>query len=72
MDLRSSFGDRVLGPEFPIIERVRNRYLMNILIKIERDRSPKPFKKIIHEVISTELAKKGRSALRVIIDVDPM
>jgi len=71
-DLKASFGDRVLGPEFPLVERVRNRFQMNILIKIERDRSPKPFKKIIQEIVSAELAKKGQSALRIIIDVDPM
>jgi primosomal protein N' (replication factor Y) len=72
MDLKANIGERVLGPEFPAVERVRNKYQMNILIKIERERSPKHMKSLILEIISELLSRKGNSALRISIDVDPM
>src|SRR5690606_39442765 len=37
--LRSVFGKRILGPETPLVGRVRNYYIKTILIKAERERS---------------------------------
>jgi len=34
--LRKLFGKRVLGPEYPIVSRIRNQYLKNILLKFEK------------------------------------
>ena len=34
--LKEELGPRVLGPEFPSVARIRNKYLMNIMIKLER------------------------------------
>jgi primosomal protein N' (replication factor Y) len=31
--LREQLGERVLGPALPVVPRIRNRYLMEILIK---------------------------------------
>lgn len=70
-ELKAAMGQRVLGPEFPSVERVRNKYQMNILIKLEREHSPRPFKELISELVSNRLAEKGNSGLRIIIDVDP-
>lgn len=70
-DLKAHLADRVLGPEFPAVERVRNRFQMNILVKLSREVSPAPLKALIAELVSNKLAEKGNSALRVIIDVDP-
>ena len=39
--LRKSFGNRVLGPESPNINRIRNFYHKNILLKIEDETSIK-------------------------------
>jgi len=72
IDLKAEIGDRILGPEFPAVERVRNKYQMNILIKIEREYSPKHIKSQILEMINELLSRKGNSALRITIDVDPM
>ena len=37
--LRKSFGNRVLGPEYPAISRKRNYYHKNVLLKIEQEGS---------------------------------
>src|SRR5690606_33594618 len=34
-ELKQIFGNRILGPEYPIIKRINNLYLKQITIKIE-------------------------------------
>ena len=68
--LKSQFGERVLGPEPPSVGRVKNNYLMGIMIRIEKKASPTYFKKIIKEKL-IELHHKGFSSVRIIVDVDP-
>ena len=70
--LRRSFGQRVLGPEFPIISRVRNDYIKNILLKIEKDNSLSKAKSILAEQIEKFKADKDNTGVRVMIDVDPI
>jgi primosomal protein N' (replication factor Y) (superfamily II helicase) len=71
-DLRKRFGKRVLGPEYPIVSRIRNLFLKNILIKIERDVNLMKTKQQIMESIDLLHAGKAFSQLRVVIDVDPV
>src|SRR5690606_31726259 len=35
--LKEAFGNRVLGPETPLISRIRNYFINTLLIKVERD-----------------------------------
>src|SRR5690606_36322638 len=35
--LKSHFGERVLGPEAPLVSRIRNYYIKTILIKVEKE-----------------------------------
>ena len=69
--LQAVFKDRVLGPEIPIVGRVRNFYLKNITLKFERDASPKKVKDIINEKLDVFLADHDYRSIRVDIDVDP-
>lgn len=69
-DLRVRFGRRVLGPESPVINRVKSLYIKNIWIKIEREVSVINVKRQMQEIIG---GLKGRHKSVVIsIDVDPM
>ena len=34
--LRKSFDKRVLGPEFPMVSKIKNLFLKDILLKIEK------------------------------------
>ena len=49
--LRNSFGNRVLGPEYPVISRIRNLYHKNLLLKIEKERSIIKAKMILDNII---------------------
>jgi primosomal protein N' (replication factor Y) len=50
-DLKQHFASRILGPEFPLVSRIRNLYHKNILLKIERDASVVQAKKIVSDLI---------------------
>jgi primosomal protein N' (replication factor Y) len=69
--LKHHFGNRVLGPEFPLVARVRNLYHKNILLKIERDASAVQAKKIISDLLIS-FKNSDYKSVRVNINVDPM
>ncbi|EDP96090.1 primosomal protein N' [Kordia algicida OT-1] len=68
--LRNSFGDNVLGPEFPPIARIRNLYLKNILLKIPKQQSLGKTKEVISRIKNSFLSISEYRSVRVIIDVD--
>jgi primosomal protein N' (replication factor Y) (superfamily II helicase) len=70
--LKKQFAKRVLGPEFPLISRIRNLYHKNILLKIERDASVQQVKNIVTELIIKFKITPEFKSVRVQIDVDPM
>ncbi|MGZ4156256.1 MAG: replication restart helicase PriA [Bacteroidia bacterium] len=70
--LKHHFAKRVLGPEFPIVSRIRNLYHKNILLKIERDASVNQVKKIVSELLIKFRSNNNYKSVRVQIDVDPM
>ena len=69
--LKSIFKFRILGPESPLIGRLQNWYLRNILIKIEKDKSVKDAKKLVLSEVNKLLNEKGLSGTQINIDVDP-
>ena len=71
-ELKAVFGPRVLGPEFPGIARVRNYYLKNILLKIEKEASITKAKEILSQKLNEFSADKSNKSIRLGIDVDPM
>lgn len=71
-ELRKQFGDRVIGPEAPLVSRIRNYYIKTIMLKFEKDGiSINKAKAVIRDVITqfqtTKLSKGGI----VQPDVDP-
>lgn len=70
--LRAHFGQRVLGPEYPMVARIRNLYLKEVLLKLEKGFSTDKARAEIHQVIETFNSGKQYKAIRVIIDVDPL
>jgi primosomal protein N' (replication factor Y) len=71
--LRDALGaTRVLGPEEPVIGRIRNQYLMQILIKLERDKiNLQAVKEIIRNESNALPQEKAFKKTSVVIDVDP-
>ncbi len=70
--LKQNLGPRVLGPEPPLVARVRNNFFQTITLKIERkDISIVKVKDLIKQAILIfELDKKNKG-VRIQIDVDP-
>jgi len=70
--LRNKLGKRVLGPSEPGIARVRNQYLMDIGIKVERKGDiASRVKDLIKVLISAIKKQKGMTTVRINVDVDP-
>jgi primosomal protein N' (replication factor Y) len=65
------FNNNLLGPEFPYISRIRNKYQKNILLKIPKSQSLSGVKNIIKKsTISMHSISDFRS-VQLIVDVDP-
>ncbi len=69
--LRAHFGDRILGPEFPPVGKIRDEYVKNILIKIERESNSNKVKEILAGEILKFKANADFKKVRVVVDVDP-
>jgi primosomal protein N' (replication factor Y) len=64
---------RIMGPGEPIISKIRNQFLMSILIKIPRDKHDLvSIKKSILENSGDLLKDKAYRSVKLILDVDPV
>jgi primosomal protein N' (replication factor Y) (superfamily II helicase) len=64
---------KIMGPGEPMIAKIRNQYLMSILLKIFRGKSDlAALKNHIQNHISTLSAEKAFRNARIITDVDPV
>ena len=70
--LRQQFGNRILGPEFPPVDRIQKWYIKQIIVKIEKEKPASKAKALIHESINYIKTKEDFKSLQVIADVDPM
>src|SRR5690554_1660437 len=70
--LKSIFGSRVLGPEYPIVKRIQNYYLKNIRIKVEREASNKKVKELLKQNIDKFYTVPMNKSIQIVIDVDPL
>jgi primosomal protein N' (replication factor Y) len=68
--LRLDFKDHIVGPATPVIGRMRNQYLMEIMIKMPKDGAVK-YKKVIQHHINLLLSEKKYKSITIIADVDP-
>ena len=69
--LRKTFGNRVLGPEYPIISRIQTWYIKDILLKIDKKISINQSKKIIIEAGFQLKNLKNYSNIQIIFNADP-
>ncbi|MGJ8592579.1 MAG: replication restart helicase PriA [Aquaticitalea sp.] len=68
--LRQTFKNNVLGPEFPPVSRIRNQYLINILVKIPPQQSLPKTKEVISKINNSFMSVKDFRPIRVIVNVD--
>ncbi|HEX8023375.1 MAG TPA: primosomal protein N', partial [Mucilaginibacter sp.] len=70
--LREHFGERVIGPEQPLISRIRNYYIKSIMLKFEKDGiSIVKAKSALKDVITQYYTTKLSTGSIVQPDVDP-
>jgi primosomal protein N' (replication factor Y) len=66
-------GVKVLGPGEPMISRIRNQYLMSILVKLPRGKADlNQLKQALQSSVNHLLKDKNNRTARVVIDVDPV
>jgi len=65
--------ENLSGPVAPVINRVRNLFLMEILIKLPKDAAHLPLqKKVISNCIDLLKSEKKFRSVTVLPDVDPV
>jgi primosomal protein N' (replication factor Y) len=70
--LRNVFKERVIGPEFPLIQKIKNQYLKEIKLKIERTAPEQKVKEKINEICDGFYKKVELKSVKIVIDVDPL
>ena len=69
-DLKEVFGKRVLGPEYPMVSRIRNLYIKQVMIKLERESNLATRKMEISAIIRRFLSLPENKQVRIHVDVD--
>ena len=71
-ELRARFGNRVLGPEYPVINRIKALYIKQLWLKIEREISVVNAKRQMQEILDEVKSRTGNKTVMIAVDVDPM
>ena len=73
MGLKSRFGSYLNGPAQPVVDRIRNQYIWEILIKLPKDAAMiNQCKREIFQQIVMIQSNKHYRAVNIIPDVDPV
>ncbi len=70
--LVNTFGNRILGPERPLIGRIALWYIQQIMIKVEAEASIKKVKDLIRHVIAATANFPELKSSVIYFDVDPV
>jgi primosomal protein N' (replication factor Y) len=71
--LKTEFGVYMIGPAEPVVNRVRNQYLMELLFKLPKDTAlNNRCKAAIHDEIALLHNEKNFKNVVMIADVDAM
>ncbi|MBN2236758.1 MAG: primosomal protein N', partial [Bacteroidales bacterium] len=69
--LRNHFGTAVLGPEYPMVSKVRGLFVKDTLLKLPKEQSNSQVKTLLKESIEKFQELRIYNSVRLIIDVDP-
>lgn len=70
--LKTKLQKRLLGPEKPLINKINNKFLMCMTIKLEKTHSFNDMKHFIAQSIDDFRMFSHFKAVRIIVDVDPL
>ena len=72
VQLRGTFGHRrVMGPEYPLVSRIRALYLKQIILRFERSEPIADAKQLMMQMADDLTKQEGWSNVTVQFDVDP-
>ena len=69
--LRATFAWRVMGPEYPLVSRIRALYLKQITLRFEKSEPIADAKRVMMQMADDLSKQEGWSNVSVIFDVDP-
>ncbi|MDR2293045.1 MAG: primosomal protein N' [Prevotellaceae bacterium] len=70
--MRTFSGEYVFGPEFPAINKIRNEFISNILLKMQKTNSLMQIKKLLQQCILHLQTEQKFKQVVIQIDVDPL
>jgi primosomal protein N' (replication factor Y) len=70
--LKPLFGGMMLGPEFPLVAKIKDQYHKRILLKINREYSPTQVRNLLKQEIDTLQYNNKKSIYRLQVDADPV
>jgi len=69
--LKGQFGNSVLGPEFPPVSRIRQKYLNTIMVKLPKSDQLLKKKSLLTRIISDFQSMGNYRSVEIVVDVDP-
>ena len=70
--LRTRFGRRLLGPMTPPVDRIRDEYLLGLLLKVENGASSQRAREILASELQRFAATPDFKNITLLADVDPL
>lgn len=70
-ELRKTLGERIIGPEFPLINRVFSYHQKCIIVKLERDKLFSSRRKFMRDAIDRVYIRDEFKGIQIVPDVDP-
>ena len=70
--LKPLFGGMLLGPEFPLVAKIKDQYHKRILLKVNREYSPTQVRNLLKQEIDTLQYNNKSSLYRLQVDADPV
>lgn len=71
--LDETFGNTMLGPAVPFVSRIRNKFIRDVLFKLDKQPYHLNFyKKKIQEAIEKIYSDKRYKNIQIVVDVDPI
>jgi len=71
IQLHTNFPGKVLGPEYPLVSRIKNQYIKQLLIKTSRKESVVAVKEELQKQLNDFASLKEFKRVKIRIDVDP-
>jgi primosomal protein N' (replication factor Y) len=66
------FGAGLLGPDFALVARLRNRYRMQFLLKLAKNVSPAAVRDALQQIFDRYYSEAAEKTLRIAVDADPV